>query len=155
MGNLFRIITKEIMVLFIAALPLIELRGAIPIGVSMGLSPIHAAILGVIGSLIPLPFLLFFLKPVFIWLRKTKLFKGFVDRTVKRTLKKSGNIEKYRIIGLILFVGIPLPGTGVWTGSLAAILFNIRIKHAFAAIVVGNILAGIIMFTFSYIVVSV
>ncbi len=155
MENLFEIITKEIMVLFIAALPLIELRGAIPIGVSMGLSPIHAAILGIIGSLIPVPFLLFFLKPVFIWLRQTKLFRGFVDRTVERTLKKSENIRKYRIIGLILFVGIPLPGTGVWTGSLAAILFNIRIKHALPAIALGNLLAGIIMFTFSHIAVNI
>ena len=155
MEKLFEIITKELMVLFIAALPLVELRGAIPIGVSMGLSPIHATILGILGSLIPVPFLLFFLKPIFIKLRSTKLFRSTIDRIVRNTLKKSDKIKKYSIIGLIIFVAIPLPGTGVWSGSLAAILFNIRIKHAFPAIALGNAMAGVIMFILSHIVINI
>jgi len=155
MEKILEIITKEIMVILIAAMPLMELRGAIPIGVSIGLSPIHATILGILGSLIPVPFLLLFLKPIFIRLRRTKLFKGIVDKIVKKTLKKSKNIKKYSIIGLIIFVGVPLPGTGVWTGSLAAILFNMQFKYAFPAIAIGNIIAGTIMFILSYIMVNI
>lgn len=155
MEKLLEIITKEIMVILIAAMPLVELKGAIPVGVSMGLRPIHATILGVIGSLIPVPFLLLFLKPIFIRLRKTKLFKGTIDKIVKKTLKKGKNIKKYSIIGLIIFVAIPLPGTGVWTGSLAAILFNIRFKHAFPAITLGNTIAATIVFILSFIAVSI
>ena len=155
MEKILEIITKEIMVLLIAAMPLMELKGAIPIGVSMGLSPIHATILGILGSLIPVPFLLFFLKPIFIRLRRTKFFRSFVDKLVKSTLKKSKKIKKYSIIGLIIFVAIPLPGTGVWTGSLAAILFNMRFRHAFPAIALGNTIAGAIMFILSYIMVNI
>ena len=154
-GKLLESITNELVVLFIAALPLIELRGAIPIGVSMGMSPIHATILGVLGGLIPVPFLLFFLEPIFMYLKSTKLFKGFAEKMVKRTMKKGRNIKKYSIIGLVIYVAIPLPGTGVWTGSLAAILFNIPIKYALPAIALGNSIAGIIVFILSYIVVNI
>ncbi len=155
MEKFLDIITKELILLFIAALPLLELRGAIPIGVSMGMSPVHATVISILGSLIPVPFLLFFLEPVFIYLRTVDLFRGTVDKMVKRTIKKGGNIEKYRIIGLIIFVSIPLPGTGVWTGSLAAILFNIPRKQALPAIALGNFIAGIIVFILSYIVVNI
>ena len=78
-----------------------------------------------------------------------------VDKIVKDTLRKTDTIKKYSVIGLIVFVAIPLPGTGVWSGSLAAILFNIRIKHAFPAIALGNAIAGMIMFVLSHIVVNV
>ena len=155
MINFLETIIREIILLFIAALPLVELRGAIPIGVSMGLNPIHAAVLGILGSFIPVPFLLFFLEPVFMYLKSTRLFKNFVNKTVKRTMKKGSNIKKYSIIGLIVFVAIPLPGTGVWSGSLAAILFNIPTKHALPAIALGNLIAGIIIFILSYMVVSI
>lgn len=155
MGKLLEVITGELIVLFIAAMPLMELRVAIPIGVSMGMNPIHATILGILGSLIPVPFLLFFLKPIFMYLKKTKLFKGFVDKTVKSTMRKGKNIKKYSIIGLVIYVAIPLPGTGVWTGSLAAILFNIPIKYALPAIALGNSIAGVIIFMLSYIVVNI
>lgn len=155
MGKLIDIITKEIMVILIAAMPLMELKGAIPVGVSMGLSPIHATILGVLGSLIPVPFLLFFLKPIFIKLRRTNLFKNTIDKIIKKTLKKGKRVEKYSILGLMMLVAIPLPGTGVWTGSLAAVLFNIRLKQAFFAITAGNVIAGLIMFILSYIVVNI
>lgn len=155
MGKLIDIITKEIMVILIAAMPLMELKGAIPVGVSMGLSPIHATILGILGSLIPVPFLLFFLKPIFIKLRRTNLFKNTIDKIIKKTLKKGKRVEKYSILGLMMLVAIPLPGTGVWTGSLAAVLFNIRLKQAFFAITAGNVIAGLIMFILSYIVVNI
>lgn len=155
MGKLFEFITKELTVLLIAAMPLMELRVAIPIGVSIGLSPIHATILGVIGSIIPAPFLLLLIEPIFFKLRQIEYFKRIIDKLVKRTLNKSKNINKYRILGLIIYVGIPLPGTGVWTGSLAAILLRIPFKQALPSIALGSLIAGIIMFTLSFIVVNI
>lgn len=155
MEKLLKIIAEEFTVLFIAALPLVELKGAIPIGVSMGMSPVHATVSGILGSLIPVPFLLFFLEPIFMYLKSTELFKGLADRIVKNTMRKGRNIKKYKVIGLIIFVAIPLPGTGVWSGSLAAILFNIPRKQALPAIALGNSIAGIIVFILSYIVVNI
>lgn len=142
------------MVLLLAAMPLMELRGAIPVGVSLGMHPLHATLLGIIGSLLPVPFLLLFLKPIFIHLRQTKLFKRLIDRMVKKTMKKSMRISKYSVWGLILFVALPLPTTGVWSGCLAATLFNIPFKNAFPAIVMGTTIAGTIMFLLSYVITS-
>ena len=129
-----------------AALPIIELRGAIPVGISLGMSPAHATIISFIGSIIPVPFILFTIRPIFNYLKKTKLFKKLVHKLTDKSLNKSENIQKYGAWGLLIFVAIPLPGTGVWSGSLAAALLNMRFKWAFPAILVGNIIAaGIIM----------
>ncbi len=154
MGKLLELITKELMVIFIAAMPLTELRGAIPIGISLGMHPLHATALGIIGSLIPVPFLLIFIKPVFMHLRQLGYFKKHLDHIVKRTLKKSSKIRKYSAIGLIIFVAVPLPTTGVWSGCLAAILLNIPFKYAFPAIALGTFLAGVIVFFISYVFVA-
>ncbi|SES84026.1 Uncharacterized membrane protein [Natronincola peptidivorans] len=155
MAKIMEIITQEFMVLLIAAMPLVELRGAIPIGVSLGMHPLHATLLGIIGSLIPVPFLLILIEPVFSYLKRTKLFYKFTERTIRRTLKNSEKIRKYSIVGLILFVAIPLPTTGIWSGCLAAILFNIPFRYAFPAIAVGATIAGVIMFLLSYVVMAI
>ncbi len=154
MDLLFDFLSKELMVLLVAAMPVAELRAAIPLGISLGMNPIHAMVLGIVGSAIPVPFLLFFLKPIFVFLRKSTYWRKIVDKITNRTLKKSTQIQKYKALGLLLFVAIPIPSTGVWTGSLAALLLNIRIKHAFMAILTGNIIAGIIMTGLSHIAVS-
>jgi uncharacterized membrane protein len=150
MESIIDFISKELMVLLVAAMPVAELRAAIPLGVSLGMSPIHAMILGVIGSIIPVPFLLFFLRPIFKFLRKSPIWRKFVDWITKRTMRKTGRIQKYSAIGLLVFVAIPLPGTGVWTGSIAASLLNIPIRFSFAAILAGNLIAGIIMTMISH-----
>ncbi|HYE08971.1 MAG TPA: small multi-drug export protein, partial [Patescibacteria group bacterium] len=128
----------ELTVILTAALPIIELRGAIPVGISLGMSPTHATIIGFIGSMIPVPILLFSIRPIFNYLKKTRLFIGMVDNLTKRSLDKSGNIQKYGFWGLLIFVAIPIPGTGVWSGTLAAALLNMRFKLAFPAILIGN-----------------
>lgn len=155
MEKILEFLTREFMVVFIAAMPLMELRGAIPIGVSLGMHPLHATILGIIGSLLPVPLLLAFLKPVFLYLKQNTFLHKFVDYTVKRTMKRSNNIRKYSVIGLIIFVAIPLPTTGVWTGCLAAVLFNIPFKVALPAIALGTSIAGTIMFILSYVAISI
>ncbi len=145
MMGIFDFLSREIRVFLIAALPIIELRGAIPIGIAMGMSPIHAALVSLLGSMLPVPFILFFMRPVFNQMLNFDLSKKFVNWVTNRTERKSKNIKKYSLYGLVLFVAVPLPTTGVWTGSLAAALLNIRIKHAFLAILIGNIIAAFIV----------
>ena len=142
--------TRELTVLLTAALPIIELRGAIPVGISLGLTPFHAAILSFIGSMIPVPILLFSIRPVFNYLKKTKQFNNMIHKLTKRSLSKSGKIQKYGFWGLILFEAIPLPGTGVWSGTLAAALLDMRFKLAFPAIFIGNLLAAIAVMSLSH-----
>ena len=115
--QLLDFLSIELTVILTAALPVIELRGAIPVGIALGLSPIHSLILSFIGSMIPVPIILFTIRPIFNYLKRTKMFKNLVHRLTKKSLNKSGNIKKYGVWGLILFVAIPLPGTGVWSGS--------------------------------------
>lgn len=144
LNQLLDFLTVELTVMLTAALPIIELRGAIPVGISLGLSPIHAASIAFIGSLIPVPFILFTIRPIFNYLKTTKLFKNMVHKITERSINNnSGKIQKYGVWGLILIVAIPLPGTGVWSGSLIAALMNMRFKWAFPAILVGNLIAGI------------
>ena len=138
-----------------AALPIIELRGAIPVGMSLGISPAHATAISFIGSMIPVPFILFTIRPIFNYLKKTRLFKKLVHKLTDKSLNKSGNIQKYGAWGLLIFVAIPLPGTGVWSGSLAAALLDMRFKWAFPAILVGNLIAAVIIMGLSNGVVSV
>ncbi len=151
--ELLNFLSREIQVFLIAALPIIELRGAIPIGIAMGMHPIHAALVCLAGSMVPVPFLLFFLKPFFKSLRRFPIIKNFEDWLINRTERKAKNVKKYSIMGLVIFVAVPLPTTGVWTGSIAAALFNLRIKHAFLAIFVGNTIAALIVTLVSHVAV--
>ncbi len=114
------------------------------------MSPIHAFITCWLGSMVPVPILLFGIRPVMDILRKTKLFKATIERIIERTLNKSGHISRYGFWGLILFVGVPLPGTGVWSGTLAAVLLDLRFKTAFPAIAIGNLIAGLLIMLMSH-----
>ncbi|QZY54332.1 COG2426 family protein [Crassaminicella profunda] len=154
MDQILEYISNEIMVLLVAAMPLIELRGAIPIGVARGMSAMHATLLGLIGSMIPVPFLLILLKPIFIKMKKHPYWRKLVDWITKRTLRKTEKVHKYKSLGLLLFVAVPLPTTGVWTGSIAASLFNIPFKNAFIAIFIGNTIAALIIMTLSHVAVN-
>ncbi len=137
---------EELMVIFTAALPVSELRGAIPLAIlTFGFSPAKSYILAVIGNLLPVIPLLLFLEPVSRRLRKFRMWRGFFDWLFERTRKRGSLVQKYEAIGLVLFVSIPLPVTGAWTGCVAASLFNIKFRYAFAAIAAGVGLAGIIV----------
>lgn len=143
-------ISADIVVMLTAMVPVIELRGAIPVGIALGLSPLWSMMLSVIGSTIPVPVILLGLRPVFDYLCHFKGFEKLIGRTTGRAMKKSGQVVKYGFWGLMIFVGIPLPGTGAWTGSLIAVLLDMRIKYALPAIFLGNIIAGIIIYILSY-----
>lgn len=148
--SLFEILSKELSVFLIAMLPLAELKLAIPYGVSMGMNPYHAALLGILGSMVPVPFILLLLRPVIAGFRKTKYGNKFADVFTNRVMGKSSRVKKYRVLGLFLFVAIPLPTTGVWTGSAIAALLNMRIKNALISIFLGNCCAAFIMMFVSH-----
>lgn len=142
MEVILQYLTRELIVLLTAALPIVELRGAIPLGATMGLPMFHSLGISLVGSMVPVPILLFAIRPGFNWLKKKKTFRDFIHRFTAKTLTKSGKIQRYGFWGLIIFVAIPLPGTGVWSGAIAAALLNMRLKAAFAAILLGNLVAG-------------
>ncbi|MDX9917183.1 MAG: small multi-drug export protein [Gudongella sp.] len=143
--KLFDFISIEFTVMLTAALPVIELKGAIPVGISLGLSPWHAFLLSFMGSMFPMPFILFTVRPVFNYLRKTRALRRFIEYLTDSSYNKSGRVQKYGAWGLLVFVAIPLPGTGVWTGSIIASLLDMRFKLAFPAIFVGNLIAGLLI----------
>lgn len=136
---------KEAAVVILAALPVSELRGAIPLAVAMGFSPVKAYLLSVAGNILPVLPLLFLLQPVSERLRHIPVFDRFFNWLFERTKKKAALIEKFEMLGLILFVAIPLPITGAWTGCVAATLFKIRFRYAFISVLAGILLAGIIV----------
>ncbi|MFP4456646.1 MAG: COG2426 family protein [Clostridia bacterium] len=144
MENLLQLITKEVRVLIVAATPIIELRGAIPVGLSYGMSIWHAFILSYLGSLLPVPFIVFTLRPIIEWLKKG-ILKPVVEKISDRALLKGKKVQKYGFLGLIILVAIPLPGTGVWTGTMAATLIDMRFKWILPAVMIGNLIAGIIV----------
>jgi len=143
-------IPADLVVIIIATLPIVELRGAIPVAMHFfGMSIPRSYILCVIGNMIPVPFILLLLGPVSRILRKIKIFDRFFEWLFTRTRRRSETIKKYEELGLIMFVAIPLPVTGAWTGSLAAFLFGLRFWPSFFCALAGVCIAGVIVTTFS------
>ncbi len=138
---------KYLIVFLISMVPLIELRGAVPIGTGMELPWHLTLIVSIIGNCIPIPFILLFVKAVLKWMRgcKIKLFNKVSNWLFAKAEKNRPKIEKYATWGLFLFVAIPLPGTGAWTGALVASVFDMKKLPASISIFAGVIAAGLIM----------
>ncbi|HBN55305.1 MAG TPA: small multi-drug export protein [Lachnospiraceae bacterium] len=143
-------VSKEAIVFIISMIPILELRGGLVAASLMNIDIVRAIWYCVIGNIIPVPFILLLITPIFNWLKQTELFRPMVEKLEKRALGKSDQIEKYQFWGLVLFVGIPLPGTGAWTGSLVASLLGIKFKKAFPAVLLGIVMATVIMSIASY-----
>ncbi len=141
---------KEIVAFIISMIPILELRGGLIAASLLGIGVFKAILLCVLGNIVPIPFILFFITPIFNWMKKTKLFRPMVEKLEKKSMAKSEQIQKYEFWGLALFVGVPLPGTGAWTGALIAALLGIKTKKASLAIFVGLLIATIIMTIISY-----
>ncbi|MBQ0084324.1 MAG: small multi-drug export protein [Clostridiales bacterium] len=141
---------KEIIALFISMLPIIELRGGLPVASLMGMPYLKALGICMLGNFIPIPFILWLIIPIFAWLKTTKLFSPLVNTIESKTLSKKERLEKGEFWGLMIFVGIPLPGTGAWTGALLAALLGIKFKKAIVAIICGICIAAAIMSFISY-----
>ena len=148
--NLFNGLGKEVIVFIISMLPILELRGGLLAASILNLDFIPGFIISILGNILPIPIVLLFLDKILRWLEKYKVTKNFVKKIENKILSKKKQIEKYGYIGLILFVGIPLPGTGAWTGSALAVLLNMDKKKSFLYIMLGIILASIIMSILSY-----
>lgn len=140
---------REILVFVISCLPILELRGGLLAASLLGLSPITSYILCIIGNILPVPFILWFVEFAFKKLKNTPFKKMIVWLEEKANSKKT-QIEKYGYFGLVLFVGIPLPGTGAWTGCLIAALLGMDKKKSFLATLVGIFMASIIMMLISF-----
>lgn len=149
-STLGQYVSEEVVVFIISMCPFLELRGGL-LAASLLKVPILKAIpISIIGNIIPIPFILFFIRAIFAWMKKIKIFRGLIERLEKRAMSKSGKVTQYEFMGLVLFVGIPLPGTGAWMGSLIAALLEMDIKKAVVAELIGIAIATVIMSFVSY-----
>ena len=141
---------KELLVFIIYLMPILELRGGLIAASLLGLNPITSYIIAIIGNVIPVPFILWFINSILNWMRDSKRFSKIAKWLDGKVEKHKGQIEKYGFWGLILFVGIPLPGTGAWTGCLIASVLEMDRKKAFIAAMIGIFIASIIMMLLSF-----
>ena len=148
--GLFHGVSKDVVIFIISLMPILELRGGMLAATLLKVPYLRALIICVVGNILPIPFVLLFLEMIFRWMEKWSVTKKVVDWLIKKGNSKRSQIDKYGYLGLILFVGIPLPGTGAWTGSLVAILLGLDKKKSFICILIGVMLAAAIMSILSY-----
>lgn len=149
MSTVGKSISPELSVFIVSMFPLIEERGGLIVARLLEIPMWKAIFFCVAGNIMPIPFILFFIKKLFHWMSEHKMGR-FVQWCERKAQKNKANIDKYGFWGLTLFVGIPLPGTGAWTGSLVAALFDMDLKKASLSILLGIFLAAVIMTVFSY-----
>lgn len=148
--NLADYISREATVFLISLMPLLELRGGL-LAASLLQVPIATAIpICIVGNILPIPFILLFIRKIFSWMRRLKPFAVIVEWLEKKAMGKSDKISSIEFFGLVLFVGIPIPGTGAWMGSLIAALLEIDFKKAILAELLGIVMATVIMSIVSY-----
>jgi uncharacterized membrane protein len=141
---------KEILVFIISLMPILELRGGLIAAALLNLSPLKSYIICIIGNILPVPFILLLINKILDWMRNSKHFNKIANWLDKKVEKHKGKIEKYGYLGIVLFVGIPLPGTGAWTGSLIAAALEMDKKKTFLSVLIGVFLASIIMMILSF-----
>lgn len=141
---------KELIVFIVSMVPILELRGGFIAAALLKIPYLQAVPICIIGNIVPIPFILLFITKIFNWMKKRKFFKGVAEKIEQKSLSKADTIRKYEFWGLMIFVGIPLPGTGAWTGALLACLLEVKMKKAVPAIFLGIIMATIIMSFITY-----
>ena len=149
-NHLSQFISPEGAVFIISMIPILELRGGLLAASLLKISAAKALPICIVGNIIPIPFILLFIRQIFKWMKKTKLFRGLIIKMENKAMGKSDQIKRYEFLGLLLFVGIPLPGTGAWTGALIASLLEVDIKKSSIAILCGLFMASAIMYIVSY-----
>ena len=149
-SNLGGVISAELIIFLVSMIPILELRGGLIVASLLHVNMWRAIPICIIGNLIPVPFILLLITKIFALLKKTKKFRGLVEKLEKRALGRSDQIQRYEFWGLVLFVGIPLPGTGAWTGSLIAALLGVKNKKAVPAILLGLLMATFIICVIFY-----
>lgn len=141
---------REVALFIVSMIPLIELRGSVPLGAALGMPWGQVFLISVVGNCLPVPFVIWLGRPIFAWLKTMKLFRGLVTRYENSLMKRADKVTRYEAIGLCLFVAVPLPGTGAWSGAAIAALLGMRMKPALLSIVGGVLIAGAIMTAASY-----
>lgn len=142
---------KYLATFIISMIPVIELRGAIPIGVGLGLSHVEAMGVSIVGNMMPVPFIILFIRPIFKWMTKHSLRLGrLAEKLEAKAEGKWDRIHRFQFFALTLFVAIPLPGTGAWSGALIAAVMNMRLRSALPSILLGVIIAGILVTGLTY-----
>lgn len=137
--------------LIVSMIPVIELRGAIPLGVGLGLSHFDAMWVSMVGNMLPVPFIILFIRPIFKWMtKKSEKLGRVVEKLEARAEGKWDKVHKYQFFGLAIFVGIPLPGTGAWTGALIAAVMDMRMRSALPSIALGVVMAGLLVTGITY-----
>ena len=149
-SNLGGVISAELIIFLVSMIPILELRGGLIVASLLHVNMWRAIPICIIGNLIPVPFILLLITKIFALLKKTKKFRGLVEKLENRALGRSDQIQRYEFWGLVLFVGIPLPGTGAWTGSLIAALLGVKNKKAVPAILLGLLMATFIICVIFY-----
>lgn len=148
--DIFGEISKEVIIFIISLMPILELRGGLLAATLLDVEYVNAALICVLGNVLPIPFVLLFLKKVLDLFEKWSVTKKIVTWLEKKVEQKREQIDKYGYLGLTIFVGIPLPGTGAWTGSLIAVMLGMDRKKSFICILLGVLIAAIIMSVLSY-----
>ena len=138
-------IPSQLIVFIVSMIPILELRGSILAAGFMDVTFLETYIVAVLGNLLPIPFILMFIKKILDWMKTTNAFSRIANGIEKRALSKREQIDKYGYFGLFLFVAIPLPGTGAWTGALLAVLLGMKGRKAFIPIALGVMAAGLVM----------
>ena len=146
---------KYLLIFFVSMVPLIELRGAIPYGLAQGLPEWLVFILSTVGNMLPIPFILLFIRKIFGWMKRYPKMAKIAEKFEARAARKSGAVKKSETIGLCVLVAIPLPGTGAWTGALVAALLDMRLKNSVPCIFLGVCIAATIMTLITFGVISV
>lgn len=141
---------KEAALFIVSMIPIVELRGAIPIGAGLGMPWYWVFLISLVGNMLPVPFVIVLGRKILGLLKKIKPLEKIVDKYERRVLKNADKVAKYEAIGLCLLVAIPLPGTGAWTGAVAASFLGMRLKQAIPSIFLGVLIAGVIMTLVSY-----
>ncbi len=137
---------EVVFTMLVSMIPVIELRGGVPFGTALGLPPLVALCASVVGNLIPTPFIIVYIRRILQWLRRRfPPLNRMVDRLERKAHLKGRKVTKYKYLGLWLFVAIPLPGTGAWTGALAAAFLDMPLRKALPSIALGVVTAGLIM----------
>ena len=144
-------VPAELFVFIISMMPILELRGGLVAAALLNIPVVEALMICIVGNVIPIPFILLLIRPIFAWLKQTRWFRPIVEKLESKAMGKSDQIRKYEFWGLLIFVGIPLPGTGAWTGALIAAMLNISIKRAMPPILFGVCMASMIMTFISYV----
>ena len=148
--NFFSALPGELTSFIISALPIVEIKGGLVAAYYLDIDIVPAFIICVLGNLLPVPFIILFSRKILNWMKTTKLFKKLADKIERHGTGKTSSVTKYKALGLFIFVAIPLPGTGAWTGALIAALMNLRLKDALISITAGVLFLGVLFSLLTY-----